>query len=409
MAKTISTHNGSAANREHNVRNPRATDKQQHIDKSLQNQNETLHDEKPREAYKRIFGAALEAYNAKQKRPERRIKDYYTHVCKDAKRHPVYEMIIQIGSRQDTGLDAPVERECLREFYQGWAERNPSLECIGAYIHADETDGTLHMHVDYVPVARGYKRGLETQSALVAALAQQGIKMDKDHPRTAQIQWEARENAALEAICVAHGIEVIHPQRTGEQLQHLDTATYKAKAELAEVKADLTEAKEELEDVQDVLQRASDELSEQLDMAQDAQHRAEDAQMELTDLQGKIEELQPRAAAIEDDVQTLERRRTDLRSEVAELQGQLQDAKDELQLVEQALTRRQAEGQAAFGAVGWLDRIGHIRKQDAQDARLKSLEAFVAQPQVKPLWEQFQPFREAARGHREGKGYDRGD
>ena len=213
MGKTISTHNGSSAHRDHNIRNPKATDKQEHISKELKDRNEILYDEKPKDAYERIFGEALRKYNAKQTRPEREIRDYYYHVCKDAKKHPVYEMIVQIGDRNDTGIDAPLERECLKEFYEGWKERNPHLICIGAYIHADEKDGSLHMHIDYIPVATGFKRGLEVQNGLVKALEQQGFKMDKEHPRTAQIQWEARENAVQEAICISHGIEVIHPER----------------------------------------------------------------------------------------------------------------------------------------------------------------------------------------------------
>lgn len=124
MGKTISTHNGSKANRDHNIRNPKVSDKEVHIDKALSCNNEYLYDEKPQEAYRRIFGKALSDYNARQERPKRRIKDYYNHIGKDSKKHQVYEMIVQIGDRKDTGLNAPTERECLKEFYQGWKERN---------------------------------------------------------------------------------------------------------------------------------------------------------------------------------------------------------------------------------------------------------------------------------------------
>lgn len=291
MAKTISTHNGSAAHRAHNIRAPWATDNQEHIDKSLRDKNEILHDEKPREAYQRIFGAALEAYNAKQTRPERRIQDYYAHIEKDAKKHPVYEMIVQIGNRQDTGIDAPVERECLKEFYDGWAERNPNLFCIGSYIHADETDGTVHMHIDYVPVATGYKRGMEMQSGLVKALEQQGFEKTKEDPRTAQIQWEARENAALEKICNAHGIEIIHPQRTGEKLEHLDTQAFKLQQEcltLIETKDGLEEQiNEAYQDHQDVLQ----DLAEARESLAEAQQQISGLQADKTALEGKVSRL----------------------------------------------------------------------------------------------------------------------
>ena len=239
MKKTISTHNGNIANRDHNIRNPKVTDSQKHIDKSLLDQNEILHDEKHREAYQRIFGQALAEYNQKQKRPERQIKDYYNHVCKDSKRHPVYEMIIQVGDRSNTGVNAPIERECLKEFYMGWKKRNPNLECIGAYIHADEKEGTLHMHLDYIPVAHGYKKGLSIQNGLVKALKEQGF--EKQGKATAQIQWEARENSALEEICNAHGIEISHPER--ERKEHLSVQQYKQQASIQETTEKLIELK----------------------------------------------------------------------------------------------------------------------------------------------------------------------
>jgi hypothetical protein len=48
---------------------------------------------------------------------------------------------------------------------------------------------------------------------------------------TAQIAWEARENATLDALCREHGLEVDHPRAEGRQ--HLDTETYKAEQALS--------------------------------------------------------------------------------------------------------------------------------------------------------------------------------
>lgn len=63
----------------------------------------------------------------------------------------------------------------MQEFVSTWQERNPNLELIGAYYHADE-QGEPHIHLDYIPVAHGYKRGLETQTGLVKALQEQGFE-----------------------------------------------------------------------------------------------------------------------------------------------------------------------------------------------------------------------------------------
>ena len=50
------------------------------------------------------------------------------------------------------------------KYVEGFEERNPNLKLIGAYIHMDEA--SPHLHLDYVPVAHGYSRGLETRNSL---------------------------------------------------------------------------------------------------------------------------------------------------------------------------------------------------------------------------------------------------
>lgn len=117
MPKTVSVHNGSAANREHNRRNPRTTGQVPHIQQDLVHHNETWIDIPVREAYKQIFQTAVDDYNRRQSRPERKIRDYYNQIRKSAKKHTAYELIIQIGDKNDTGLSADNEIACLREYY----------------------------------------------------------------------------------------------------------------------------------------------------------------------------------------------------------------------------------------------------------------------------------------------------
>ena len=219
MVVRISTHNGSKAHREHNIRKDYVVSSQDHIDTSRSSLNEIWADEKHSQAYKRIFGQALEEYNNRQKRADRKIKDYYRHICKDEKKHPVYEMIVQVGGMNDN-IPLETHKAILREFYNAFCEKNSSFECIGAYLHLDEA--TPHLHLDYIPVATGYKNGMSKQNGLVKALGQMGYT--KEGKQTAQIQWEHAMNETLEKICNKYEIEVEHP-RLG--LKHLDTETYK--------------------------------------------------------------------------------------------------------------------------------------------------------------------------------------
>lgn len=229
MGVTISTHNGSAVSREHNIRNPKVVSKEPHID--MNGSHEVWIDEPVRKAYDRLFGEAVEAYNAKQARPERQIKSYYSDICKDSKKHPVYEMIIGIYGKNEDGspiCSAEQGKEIMRKFVEEWRERNPNLELIGAYFHADEPNAEPHVHLDYIPVAHGYTRGLETQTGLVKALGEQGF--EKKGKATAQIQWEKRENDYLTSLCEAVGLCVEHPRQEGRQ--HLATQKLKLQSRI---------------------------------------------------------------------------------------------------------------------------------------------------------------------------------
>lgn len=52
------------------------------IDSSKTAENITLVDRDIRQVYQEIFGDALEQYNSKQKRADRKIEDYYDHIQK---------------------------------------------------------------------------------------------------------------------------------------------------------------------------------------------------------------------------------------------------------------------------------------------------------------------------------------
>lgn len=235
MPKTISFHNGSSWSRGHNVRDKRFIKEQYHIDKSLSDNNIILVDELVRKAYDKIFGEAVAKYNSKQQRSDRRIANYYNKVRGDKKKHVVYECIVQIGNKDDTGNNAPLEKEALKRFIEDWEKRNPNLKLIGAYIHADEPDGTVHLHIDYIPVAK-CTRGMKLQNSLDKALQQQGFKTENIH-KTAQIAWQDSERKVLVDICNELGIDVYQtPQGITKGREHLSKAEYQQLKDTAKQK-----------------------------------------------------------------------------------------------------------------------------------------------------------------------------
>src|SRR5690625_4119485 len=90
-------------NIDHNNRTMSDKEKERnsHIDYERSDENKYLIQEDIRDLYKREFGEALESYNAKQRRADRKIKDYYKHIEASKKTSTQQEMIIQIGDKDD--------------------------------------------------------------------------------------------------------------------------------------------------------------------------------------------------------------------------------------------------------------------------------------------------------------------
>lgn len=228
---TISVHNGTKVSRAHNMRNRKVTDKEPHIDKN--GWYAVWRDEPLREAYTRIFGKAQEEFNLKQTRNDRRVLDYLSNVQKSAKQHPVYETIITLGN-VDEHPEPRESYEILQQVFEEWKKNYPNLEIVGAYFHADERDpktkksGTPHLHIDYVPVAHGYKKGLAVQNGLVKAFGEMGfILKGKD---TAQIQWQRDLKSRVTQLVQERGFKVVEP--TVKRKKHVETAIYKLEKQI---------------------------------------------------------------------------------------------------------------------------------------------------------------------------------
>ena len=180
------------------------------IDVSKSSENITLVDKDIKQAYQEIFGEALEKYNAKQKRADRKIEDYCDHIKKSKNGEKLfYEDVVQWGSKEDFQKPETRERakEALVQYVKGFEERNPNLKLIGAYIHMDEA--SPHLHLDYIPVAKGYTRGLETRNSLDKAMKQMGYQPEKESRKNnATKLWKENERSVFGEICRNMGLEV---------------------------------------------------------------------------------------------------------------------------------------------------------------------------------------------------------
>ena len=130
-----------------------------------------------KEVYHNLFDEALERYNAKQKRSDRKIDDYYEKIRRGKQEKLFYEVIFQIGNKDDMNVqsnEGQLAKEILCEFMEQFQKRNPNLFVFSSHLHMDEQ--TPHIHINFVPFIRNSKRGLDTRVSLKGALAEQGFK-----------------------------------------------------------------------------------------------------------------------------------------------------------------------------------------------------------------------------------------
>jgi cell division protein FtsB len=184
--------------------------------------------------YHELFDEALERYNAKQTRADRRIPNYYEKIRTSKQEKPFHELILQVGNRDDmasAGANGELAKRILDEYYHGFRRRNPNLRVFSAHLHMDEA--TPHLHIDFVPFTTGSKRGLDTRVSLKRALAAQGFQ-GGTRGATEWNQWVQAEKEQLAAVMERYGIEWEH---LGTHEEHLSVLDYKKQERAKEVEA----------------------------------------------------------------------------------------------------------------------------------------------------------------------------
>ena len=177
-----------------------------------------------KKVYHELFDKALERYNSKQTRADRKIENYYEKIRNSKQEKPFHELILQIGDKENMSAESEngeFARQILDEYYRGFQERNPHLKVFSAHLHMDEA--TPHLHIDFIPFTTGSKRGLDTRVSLKQALAAQGFK-GGTRGDTEWNQWVSAEKSALAFVMERHGIDWEHK---GTHEKHLSVLDYK--------------------------------------------------------------------------------------------------------------------------------------------------------------------------------------
>ena len=218
-----------------------------------------------KDAYEKCFGQALRDYNAAQKRKDRQKDDYLKEIENSGnKEKTFYENIVQIGKKTDTPVadengvlteDAKAAIAVLEQYARTFQERNPNLYLFNCVMHLDEA--TPHLHIDYIPVAHGYKKGMKTRNSLTKAFQQMGFAKAVSRKQNETVAWQEREREYLTELCREQGIEI---EVLGVQRDNLSLPEYKAAMREVE---ELERQAVELDMQNEALGKQNDDLAQQ--------------------------------------------------------------------------------------------------------------------------------------------------
>lgn len=215
------------------------------VDKNRSADNVEFCQEDIKQVYHKLFDEALERYNAKQKRKDRMIDNYYEKIRRGKQEKLFHEVIFQIGNKDDMNAkseDGLLAKRILTEFMDEFQARNPNLYVFSAHLHMDEE--TPHLHIDFVPYITGSKRGLDTRVSLKSALAAEGFA-GGTRGATELNQWIASEKQELATVMERYGVEWL---KKGTHDKHLSVLEFEKKERAKEV-AELDSQKQEISSV----------------------------------------------------------------------------------------------------------------------------------------------------------------
>lgn len=192
-------------------------------DPQRKDKNITLVHEDLQKVYHELFDESVIKYNESQKRNDRKIKNYFDKIYRSKKEKPFYEFIIQVGNQNDQ----PSETKCkaiLKEFNNMLIKDYPSLRVFNSVIHMDES--TPHLHIDFVPVGDGYKKGMEKRASFKRVLKNLGLSDFREFQNALFFK--------LEQISKQHNIERVPDIAIGAK--HIPIQQYREIQRLAEQK-----------------------------------------------------------------------------------------------------------------------------------------------------------------------------
>ena len=330
----------------------------EHIIREKSSDNIVIRQSTIQEAYKEVFGEAVEEYNAKQKRKDRKIDDYYLHVYHSKTLDLQREMIIGLGNKEDwekLGYEKKKEagqliKEVIEDFIK---DKKDHIHVYNAVVHLDEA-GAPHAHINFIPLAHGYKNGLKTQPSWTKSLAQMGYPGKGRKPFMAFRETEVER---IGRIAKKYGIE----RKLGETNPLPDVQTYKrvkdlekqAKAKEAEIEG----LEQEYSQKDRELKRQAQEQAQVLDdFNKRLESKVNEKEVELELLDSELADKQAEAQGAGESAQRA-------RQEAQQALQAKEQAEREAQRLRAEIEQLRADKQAKESAIATIDE--NVRRKQA--------------------------------------------
>ena len=121
--------------------------KAENVDGSRTHLNIDYCNENIQKVYHELFDEALERYNTKQTRSDRKIENYYEKIRNSKQEKTFHELILQIGDKENMSAESEngqLARQILDEYFRGFQKRNPQLKVFSAHLHMKAYNQQCH-------------------------------------------------------------------------------------------------------------------------------------------------------------------------------------------------------------------------------------------------------------------------
>lgn len=275
-----------------------------------------------RAVYHELFDDAVEEYNAKQKRKDRKIQNYYEKIKSGRQERLFTEAIVQIGNMKDSNCameEAELVKGILTEYMQDFEERNPSLKVFNAVLHMDEQ--TPHLHIDFIPFSKGNKRGMSTKVSLKGAMKELRFT-GTGRNDTESMHWVQAEKEYLAELMRSRGLDW---KQLGTHEKHLSVYNYEKKMR-----------KQEVEELERQLQAKAYTLAQQEKLLESNQKNLQVQQEQKDELMQSCEEWKEKKQEVKERYfhylsfyDRMEQAHVGVKKEYENLQQEYDDLKDE--------------------------------------------------------------------------------